>query len=360
MLAAKQGMNLIRKLRQQLGTSKLIQTAVRALYMPKKFVRNRKARTLATCGTPESAATRVLVVMDAGIGNAILATPLVQAIRMHWPASELTIVTPAGGLFDDWQCVDRVVEASSIDGNVEYEHVFVGWGAKLNGGVERAVQNSRRIYRAKKGLPRYVMRHEVDFNMQLIRDFGYQGPCPPLYVGYRHPELSELKIGGHPRIAIVPGGKNNHMWRHKNWLFFPQLIEALLCKYHSGLVYIVGQPDDDIKGAVPRSERVIDLRGRLSLPEAAGCLRAMDVAIGNDCGPMHIADAMRTPSIMIFGPTCEIKNGPRNRGIALTGSVACRPCQFDPPLRDSCADPICQKQITSERVLSAMDELLND
>ena len=103
--------------------------------------------------------------------------------------------------------------------------------------------------------------------------------------------------------------------------------------------------------------RVIDLRNRLTLSETAWVLRHSDLAIGNDCGTMHIADAVRTPPIVIFGPTCEVKNGPVNRSVLIRLDLPCAPCQYGEQL-STCDDPVCMNGISPDIVLKQTRELL--
>ena len=62
---------------------------------------------------------RILIAMNAGVGNAVEATPLVQATRALWPGAELTLYEPPGDLFDDWCVVDNYIRLprSSPAGN---------------------------------------------------------------------------------------------------------------------------------------------------------------------------------------------------------------------------------------------------
>jgi ADP-heptose:LPS heptosyltransferase len=75
---------------------------------------------------------------------------------------------------------------------------------------------------------------------------------------------------------------------------------------------------------------------------------------------MHIADAVMTPSIVLFGPTCAVKNGPVYRGVPMSVNVSCSPCQYDPHLRDTCEDPRCMIELTVDSVLRQVDLILGD
>lgn len=69
---------------------------------------------------------KVLVVMNtAGIGNAIEATPFVQAVRMLWPKAVITVLVPKGDLFDDWTVPDRIITSTEEIRGCSYDHTFI-------------------------------------------------------------------------------------------------------------------------------------------------------------------------------------------------------------------------------------------
>ena len=274
--------------------------------------------------------SRVLVVSDAGIGNAVEATPLIQAIRIFWPRVQLTVVAP-GDLFADWCVIDRLVPARRDVKGHGFDEVFVTWACDP--------YESGEHHRSERMFPDWLLRPEREVNLGMLRRLDYEGSTPPLYVSLLDP--GERLPPSSARFTIAAGGKATHRWRNKRWPFYGELVEALLAAYDGVQICIVGGGEDDFPGDPPESEHVVDLRGRLTLRETAFVLKNSDLAIGNDCGPMHVADAVLTPSLVLFGPTCEVKNGPRYRGVAVSSDAECSPCQYDLEMLDSCADPIC-------------------
>ena len=165
---------------------------------------------------------------------------------------------------------------------------------------------------------------EREYDLDVVRRLGYSGAVPPLYVSLKAPD--SIAPDG-PYVCLCPGGKTLPIWRHKRWPYYPDLIEMLLAKDAGIRIFILGTADDVLEKADVWGERVRDMRGKLTLRQTAWLLKHSAVAIGNDCGPMHIADAVLTPSVVIFGPTCEVKNGPRNRGRVACAEMSSRPCQ---------------------------------
>jgi ADP-heptose:LPS heptosyltransferase len=73
---------------------------------------------------------------------------------------------------------------------------------------------------------------------------------------------------------------------------------------------------------------------------------------------MHIAYAVQTPSIVIFGPTCQIKNAPAGKGLALSTDLPCRPCQYT-DLLETCQDPCCMKELAPQLVMEKAEQILS-
>ena len=151
-----------------------------------------------------------------------------------------------------------------------------------------------------------------------------------------------------------------HLGMADNFEVTDQLVDfyAERAKGGAGMITVGYATVDELSGKLPESDRIMDLRNRLSLSQTAWILKNSDLAIGNDCGPMHIADAVRTPSIIIFGPTCELKNAPQNNAITLSIKLPCRPCQYTSRIK-TCQNPQCMDGITPEMVIQKIKSLLS-
>ena len=101
---------------------------------------------------------------------------------------------------------------------------------------------------------------------------------------------------------------------------------------------------------------VVDLVGRTTLVEAAVLLRGADVFVGNDSGLMHLAAALGTPTVGIFGSTSPAWTGPRGprTTVAAAEGFDCQPC-----FRRTCNRPrFCLDALTPSMVLDAADRLV--
>ena len=331
----------------------LRETLKRPLRALKRVVYVRRAKRYRKFINRPFLETKVLVVMNAGIGNAVEATPLVQAIRSIWPRSEITIYPPSGDLFDDWCVVDHVAKSADDLNGKSFTHTFVTWVSRISECGNCC--DLGKLHRVEHLLGKVFSKPELKYNLASIRRLGYKGLTPPLYVSIRKPE--NTIPSSPPQILLIPGSKPQRMWRNKLWPYFGELTEVLLKEHETARVFFLGTREDQVPSVVFRSPRVIDLRDRLTLRETAWVLRHANLAIGNDCGPMHIADAVQTPSIIIFGPTCELKNGPMYKSIVATNAFTCAPCQYNGDLL-SCENPVCMTELSPDIVLKHADSLL--
>lgn len=293
---------------------------------------------------------RFLIAMNAGIGNAIEATPLVKALRVQMPHAHLTLWHPGGDLFDDWSVADRLVNGHEELAGEAFERTFITYSSNVEALKTTQLGHISRIACLHE---RWLVAPERAYNCDLAREIGFKDVTPALYVSTRAP--AQPIPDAHQRICIIPGGKKEFRWRNKRWPHFAGLMDMLVKQYAGVQLCILGGKDDEPDLRLP--PHALDFRNKLSLRETAWVLRHATLAIGNDCGPMHIADAVGCPSVVIFGPTCELKNGPINRAIVLTNEVACRPCQYGELLM-TCNNPICMKDLSPTTVLTAIGSIL--
>lgn len=104
------------------------------------------------------------------------------------------------------------------------------------------------------------------------------------------------------------------------------------------------------------SERVINLAGVTSLRQLSCLIRICDVLLTNDSGPMHMASALHTPLVALFGSTNEVLTGPYNGGHVIHKHVDCSPCYQ----RTCPIDFRCMKSITVEEVYERIYKILEN
>ena len=154
----------------------------------------------------------------------------------------------------------------------------------------------------------------------------------------------------------------SQQWLSKNWSveYFIELAKAILDKYPAR-IFLIGSewetPKAEAFRAVFSRDQVIDLVGKTSLANLIEVVRRLDVLIGGDSAPLHIAAAFKVPLVGFFGPTDHRRHEPpgRNKKI-IQKKVSCGPCYEK---RCSITTHDCMKLITPQEVFEAAQEYLN-
>jgi len=210
--------------------------------------------------------------------------------------------------------------------------------------------------RGEKALPRFI-----DKNAALaLPDGGAlppEWPVPQLRVpGEEVDRFRQVNgLGQGPAVALAPGS----VGASKRWAYYPQAARLLVERGFD--VWVVGGPGEKTLATEIGAEggrHVRDLTGN-DLRNGILAMAAAGLAISNDSGLMHIAAALGTPTMGIFGPTSPYHWAPLN-GLAATvqtkTQVPCQPCH-----RPVCTmnDHRCMRDIAAAEVVEAATRLLD-
>lgn len=345
---------------------------------------------------------RVLVIKLRHHGDVLLASPVFSVLKNHAPHLEVDALVyqdtaqmlslhPAiaavhgidrnwkkQGLLEqtraEWQLLSRL-RARDYDLVIHLtEHNRGAWLTRLLGvphGVARKMPERGRFWRGSFShfypFPRANPRHTVELNLDALRRIGL------------YPDDSERKLTLEPgddvraeiglRLAqqSLPDRGFIHIHPASRWLFkcwpaerMTGLIRAL--QGRGERVVVTAAPDATELALVremlaPLNHPVVDLSGQLSLKQLAAVSARAKLFVGMDSAPMHIAAAMQTPVVALFGPSGEKEWGPwlvPNR--VLASGHTCRPCGNDGCGGGKISE--CLAAISIEQVLGAIDELL--
>ena len=166
------------------------------------------------------------------------------------------------------------------------------------------------------------------------------------------------------RVAMVPGGASNLQRAQilRRWPVESYVAVAERLIERGWEVVLLGGPEDDWVRPYFAGVSVSDWIGRLKLPEVVSVCDECDAVISHDTGPLHLAGLSATPLIGIFGPTDPATRIPRRPyavGIWGGQGFACRPC-YDGTDFAPCRFNGCMQQVTVERVLREVDEVLEE
>lgn len=169
---------------------------------------------------------------------------------------------------------------------------------------------------------------------------------------------------GTPCIAIIPSSA----WRGKEWPTenYVAMVQALKAEFPLWTLALVGTPNDPAAARLARAMdqggfKFLNWIGNRSLPEVASLLSECALAVGADTGVLHLAEAVGTPVVTIFGPTrSDFGFGPLHRhSTPVDPTLWCSPCSKDGSLCFRVTEKYrCLKELDASKVVYALRETL--
>lgn len=202
--------------------------------------------------------------------------------------------------------------------------------------------------------PYHAPMHRAENHLSLASEY-LRRPYVPLPLEFHIPPTAKRPafLPDSPYFVVNP----NASWETKRWLpeSFAEVARRL--RAHTGwLPVFIGSSSDLplVSGVVSATgDPVLSLAGKTSWGDLAFLLREAQLFLTNDSGPMHLAVALQTPSVAIFGPTSPHRTGPYppNSALVLRNLVPCSPCYLKkcPPQYEF----RCMRGLTPDLVVSA-------
>ena len=349
-----------------------------------------------------SATMKILIVKLSAIGDVIHTLPAVTALRRHDPGAQIDwlVEDAAADLVQGHAALSRVLiwrrrefvrllkagrfpSAASLfvslivqlretryDLIIDFQAllksslwIFLARGGR-KAGFGRGMEHSENSHIfLNERIPAVSMEiHALDRGLRLLQALGIP----------EYPLLYDLPIGeedektarqllvengvrlDQPLVAINPVAK----WPTKLWPAerFSELAGRLLEK-GCQVVFTGSKEDRSLidQMTLPLGSSVIRLDGRTTLKALAAVYRAASVVVSTDTGPMHLAAAVGTPVVALFGPTAPWRTGPYGKGqVVLQAGVSCSPC-FSRSCKTEELEPMaCMNRITVEQVVEAV------
>ena len=192
------------------------------------------------------------------------------------------------------------------------------------------------------------IRHEVRAHAGLAGEGGPALPQP----GIRRSTLPSRDVPGR---GITTGPT----FFHRRWPAQRYAILAnQLIAQHGGGVILLGDAGDRELNFLVRNDidhPVLDLTGRTDVDSMGAVMQLCDAVISNDSGPMHLAVAVGTPTVGIFGPTAARNSGPYGaRHRAVQSHIYCGPCARSGGPMDGCG-AACIQRITVRDLVTVLE-----
>ena len=340
------------------------------------------------------ASERILLVQLADIGDLVLTTPAIAALREARPqasvdliASEHALPVIPEGLVDSAIPFKRGGKSASrslfFPANLmtviglarrKYDTVIFFHHFTLPAGIFKfwliaKTTGARRLVGLKNDNIRFLTDHIVDAGfgaehqaqhwLNLVALLGVSSAARPAQVSREPYACQSLSASNRPKVVIHAGSGGYS--KARRWS--PERFAAVARKLKETLdaeILLVGGPDDDAH-IVERliADDNVNLVGKTTLPQLADVIAGADLFIGADSGVMHIATATGTPVISIFGPSNADAWRPWSidgHATVLRSGVECSPCSYvghKVGARDGCSARTCMKLITVDQVVDA-------
>ncbi|MGE4318378.1 MAG: lipopolysaccharide heptosyltransferase II [Deferribacterales bacterium] len=326
---------------------------------------------------------RILIFNPSFLGDSVLTTPLIQAVRKKHPDAYIAFcVRPEYvPLFQGLSFLDEVIafdkrgKDAGIGGMFRFADTLKEKNFDMVIAPHKSIRTNLTIFLAKIPVrigfvegamstlltatrARDMDLHEVQRNMLLYEAAFQELPEKfPLAVYIDQQAKERFASLGEKLVGIAPGS----VWATKMWPAerFAEVADHLKEKGYTPV--IIGSPDD-----VPAAERLIqsakhqhiNLCGKTSLKELPALISCFSLLVTNDSGPMHIAVAAGVRCVAIFGPT--VKNlgftpYDEESRVAEVEGLSCRPCGLHGHKKCPKKHFKCMLEISSEDVIKLLD-----
>lgn len=333
----------------------------------------------------------ILLIQLAGLGDMVMATPAIEALRQLYPQAKICLLT-------------NLRSAGIIRGSSSIDEIFVLEGfrdifrtlKRLRGCRFDMVINLYRLYSFKGAIKMFLLfrviggkywvgrdtdgkgffyhlkvpeklsdrRHEVEYKLDIIRALGGQTKDTGLRVNYDKNDEdfvnAFLKKKGIIEGDILVGINCSTFRPLRNWMVenYAKLADYIMERLKLKVVFSGVAKDKNLFLKIKKlmKQSPLDFVGAFNAGELAPFLKQCRLLISPDSGPVHIAGALGMPIVVLFGPGEYERYRPygnEEKTIIIRKKLDCAPCA-----KNTCRNNKCMKLITPEEVFGAVERLL--
>ena len=326
------------------------------------------------------------------IGDSVMSLAALREVRRLYPEHHLSLlVTPwVSGLFEGQEIVDEIIPFQSsgsgwrdllwLRGRLKhfqtailFQNAFRAAVVPFFSGIPERIGyagdgRSLLLTRRARARIKELQRHQIYYYLDLLYQTGLsprnylEEPDfkPDIHLeagqeGIRRADQILAAAGpssGGPLIVMNPGADYGPA---KRWFSdrYAALADRLIAEVKADIVLIGSRKErtlaQEIQTLAQHPLKI--LTGKTDLPSLMGLLSRCDLFITNDSGPMHLAAALDTPQLALFGSTDEVATGPfSSKARVLHKHVECSPCL----LRECPIDSRCFSRIAVDEVYDAV------
>lgn len=342
--------------------------------------------------------SRLLFIRIRNLGEAVLDTANLRALKHFRP--DLQITTLVEAIYTDLYAADPEIEAIPLPRGVKDKRsslasrlnmirelrsrkfaavinlhggptsaqlTFLS-GAKHRAGAEHfrnGYAYNLRIPPAEEILGRKDL-HTVEYQFGQFKWLGLPGDEPEptrLHVApqFRETALSKLREAGidpeRPYIVVAPTNEfYTKRWEPKR---YAAIAESLIARDFQ--IVMTGAPTEEQRSQLAAvqaaTKHELASLNSLSIGELVAVIAQAELFVGNDSGPAHIAAAVKTPLVVLFGPASSVRWSPwRAPSVLVQNYFPCNPCSMY--TCEAFDEPECIRSITVDQALKAIDRLI--
>jgi len=339
-------------------------------------------------------AKKILIVFMSGIGNFLLFLPTLRAIRRMYPNAFITLCLKQAvlsDLIDNEQIVDQIIsypcnicsfdsfKAAFLFLRKERKHrydisvtTFDASGWKLAVIMKVVAARIRIGFRTGKWFDACFNHlltydrsvHEMDRHWTIAEFLGRSHTKKEFTLRLTEDEifLANMSFSKDPGVLVGVHPGSSELLMKKRWPIgkFAKLIDRIYQDYHAQILILGGETEQALAKELCASAQLskpMDMTGDTSIRQAAALIKMCKIFISNDSGLMHLAAAVGTPVIAVFGPTDPVKNAPYGKThIVVRNNVQCSPCYtYDKNYR---CNVECLQGISVSDVMMCVDRMI--
>jgi lipopolysaccharide heptosyltransferase II len=327
----------------------------------------------------------ILIIKPGAIGDLLQMTPVIRALKLMMPEARITILVASTVSVDLFRYNDDVSACIVYDKRGEHQTLPMFWQLwrRIRVGCFDLVLNYQRsnlkawllaaatfpsrvlvYHKPKNRVVHAVMNHletvaplgidpaAADHRLKLIVGAEADAYADELF---RSHGFADQKV-----IALNPGA--NHPVNRWDPLNFARLADRLPAEFGAKVIIIGGKEDIALAEEIGRSavSSPVSLAGRTSLLELGAILKRCSLLVTGDTGPMHMATAVNTRVIALFGAADPARTGPVGEGhrVMQAEGVDCLPCRSRRCARSPYLE--CMEKITVDAVVREVASMLRE
>lgn len=331
------------------------------------------------------ASQKILLIRLSSLGDIVLTTPAIRAVRSHFPDAYVAMlvgkqsadVLRENPYLDEIITFDRFAKDKDTGEMLRTIRVLRERKFSLAIDLQRKIRTALLMYssgaaeRVGKGILCNVPvleqgnKHATAHYFDLLHAVGIPAVDQRLEMFLSESERTDasqrLAAAGVTqtdlKVGIFPGAG----WKLREWMpdRFADIGNKLVRHFNAEVLIFGGQKEAKLVHTVANlmDARAVPFAGNLQVRELAACLEKCDLFLTNDTGPMHIAAAVGTPTVSLFGPGNHTRFQPLGAlHQTIRHDVPCNPCK---QFTDKCQDNICMKKITVDEVWQSISDALS-